>query len=151
MKFKKIGRALKKAGKSAIKGIRTAELAVRRNKTAKAIVNKALPLVADLAIEGIATYAGADPRTAKTLGQIGKIGTSEGLKAGGYAPPKKKNAAPVAVATPVATPVSNDTPIPAMRTGGVTKGSRRYKLHKGELVVDAATTKKLRSLLRHRV
>lgn len=82
--FKKVGRTLNKAGKTAIKGIRTAEQAVRKNPTSRAIVKKALPIVADLAVQGLATYAGADPKTAKALGKVSSIGTSEGLKAGGY-------------------------------------------------------------------
>jgi len=82
--FKKVGSTLAKAGKSAIKGIRTAEQAVRKDKTARAIVRKALPLVTELGVTAGLTALGADPATAKTLGKVSKIGSEEGLKRGGY-------------------------------------------------------------------
>lgn len=37
--------------------------------------------------------------------------------------------------------------IAAMKTGGVAKATRKYKLHKGELVIPPSTTKKIKKLL----
>lgn len=93
--FKKLGRTLKKgfqktgsvledAGKKTIKGIRTAELKVRRNKTARAIVGKVLPILAKVGTQAALQYAGMDPKMAAELSKVSQIGASEGLKAGGY-------------------------------------------------------------------
>jgi hypothetical protein len=67
-----------------LKGLQKAEKAVRKNPTSRAIVKKVVPLLAEKAVEGLATYAGADPATAKSLGKIGSEGSKAGLKEGGY-------------------------------------------------------------------
>lgn len=72
--------SLKKVGKT----LQKAEKAVRKNPTSRAIVKKVAPLLAQKAVEGLATYAGADPATAKELGKIGKEGSSSGLSEAGY-------------------------------------------------------------------
>ena len=82
--LKKVGRTLGKVAKTAIKGIRTAEQAVRKNPTARAIVKTALPILAEEGTKAALMYAGADPSTAKALSKISSVGAKEGLKAGGY-------------------------------------------------------------------
>lgn len=86
--FKKVGKTMVKgletAGKESIKGIRTAEQAARKNPTSRAIIKKALPILAKTATQGALMYAGMDPKTAAELSKVSAIGTSEGLKAGGY-------------------------------------------------------------------
>lgn len=81
---KKAVKGLETAGKASIKGIRTAEQAVRKNPTSRAIVKKALPILAKVGTQGALMYAGMDPKTAAELSKVSAIGTSEGLKAGGY-------------------------------------------------------------------
>jgi hypothetical protein len=81
---KKVGKVLSGAAKKSGQAIVDAEKAVRKSKTGRAIVKKAVPLLAEKAVEGVATYAGADPATAKALGKIGSEGAKSGLGEAGY-------------------------------------------------------------------
>lgn len=78
------GRGIKKLAKSALKGLASAEKAVRKSKTGRTIVKKVAPLIAEKAVEAAATYAGADPATSKALGKIGSEGAKSGLGEAGY-------------------------------------------------------------------
>lgn len=82
--MKSIGKTLKKAGESAVKGLATAEKAVRKSKTGRTIVKGVVPIVAEQAVKAAATYAGADPATAKALGKVGSEGAKSGLGEAGY-------------------------------------------------------------------
>jgi hypothetical protein len=92
---KKIGRTLQKAGKTTLKGIETAgkttlkgiveaEKAVRKNPVTRTLVKELVPLAIESGTEALATYAGADPATAKTLGKVGSKATKTGLTKAGY-------------------------------------------------------------------
>lgn len=77
-------KALEKVGKKTLAGLKTAEKAVRKNPVSRTIVKEVLPIAAEQAVTGIATYAGADPATAKTLGKVGSKATKAGLSEAGY-------------------------------------------------------------------
>lgn len=82
--MKSIGKTLKKAGETTLKGLQAGEKAVRKSKTGRTIVKKVAPLIAEKAVEAAATYAGADPATSKALGKIGSEGAKSGLGEAGY-------------------------------------------------------------------
>ena len=82
--MKSIGKTLKKAGQQTVKGLATAEKAVRKNPVSRTIVKELLPIVAEQAVTAAATYAGADPATSKTLGKVGSKATKSGLTEAGY-------------------------------------------------------------------
>lgn len=72
--------SLKKIGKT----LQKAEKAVRKNPTSRMLVKELVPMAAEAAVTGLATYAGADPATAKTLGKVGSKATKSGLGEAGY-------------------------------------------------------------------
>ena len=82
--MKKVGKTLSKAGKETLKGLATAEEAVRKNPVGRLLVKELVPLAAEAAVTGLATYAGADPGTAKTLGKVGSKASKAGLSEAGY-------------------------------------------------------------------
>ena len=84
LSMKKIGKTLKKAGQTAVKGLASAEEAVRKSKTGRTIVKKVAPIIAEQAVKAIAMRAGADPETAKALGKVGAEGSKAGLSEAGY-------------------------------------------------------------------
>lgn len=81
---KSIGKTLKKGAKTAVKGLATAEKAVRKSAVGRTLVKELVPLAANAAVTGLATYAGADPATAKTLGSVGAKASKAGLSEAGY-------------------------------------------------------------------
>jgi hypothetical protein len=76
----KIGKAFKKVGKA----LASAEEAVRKNPTSKAIVKKVLPVVAKIAVTAAAQRAGLDPAATKELSNLSSQGTTAGLSEAGY-------------------------------------------------------------------
>lgn len=81
---KKAESGLNTAGKATLKSLQVAEREVRKNPVTRKIVKTAVPLLAEAAVTGISTYAGADPSTAKMLGKIGKTSAEAGLSEAGY-------------------------------------------------------------------
>ena len=81
---KKIGKTLESAGKTTLKGIVEAEKAVRKNPVSRTLVKELVPLAVEQGTTALATYAGADPATAKTLGKVGSKATKTGLTKAGY-------------------------------------------------------------------
>lgn len=84
LSMKKIGKSLEKAGKATLKGLQEGEKAVRKSKTGRTIVKGVVPIIAEQAVKAAATYAGADPATAKALGKVGSEGAKSGLGEAGY-------------------------------------------------------------------
>lgn len=84
LSMKSIGKTLKKGATSAVKGLATAEKAVRKSAVGRTLVKELVPLAANAAVTGLATYAGADPATAKTLGSVGSKASKAGLTEAGY-------------------------------------------------------------------
>jgi hypothetical protein len=82
--FKKFGKKLESAGKKAVKGLAAGEKAVRKSPVGRTIVKKVAPMLAEEGIKALATYAGADPASAKLLGKIGSEGSKAGLTEAGY-------------------------------------------------------------------
>lgn len=82
--FKKFGKKLETAGKKAVKGLAAGEKAVRKSPVGRTIVKKVAPMLAEEGIKALATYAGADPASAKLLGKIGSEGSKAGLTEAGY-------------------------------------------------------------------
>ena len=76
----KIGKAFKKVGKA----LASAEEAVRKNPTSRAIVKKVLPVVAKIAVTAAANRAGLDPAATKELANVSSQGTTAGLTEAGY-------------------------------------------------------------------
>lgn len=82
--FKKFGKQLESAGKKAVKGLAAGEKAVRKSPVGRTIVKKVAPMLAEYGVKALATYAGADPETAKLLGKVGAEGSKAGLTEAGY-------------------------------------------------------------------
>ena len=82
--FKKVGSAFEKAGQKTLSGLTAAEEAVRTNPIGSAVVKTAVPMLAEGALTGLATYAGADPFTASLLGKSGSSAARAGLEQAGY-------------------------------------------------------------------
>jgi hypothetical protein len=76
----KVGKAFKKVGKA----LASAEEAVRKNPTSRAIVKKVLPVVAKIAVTAAAKRAGLDPAATKELANVSSQGTTAGLTEAGY-------------------------------------------------------------------
>lgn len=75
-----IGKAFKKVGKT----LASAEEAVRKNPTSRAIVKKVLPVVAKVAVTAAAQRAGLDPASTKELSGLSQQGATAGLTEAGY-------------------------------------------------------------------
>ena len=82
--FKKFGKKLESAGKKTVKALAAGERAVRKSPVGRTIVKKVAPMLAEEGVKALATYAGADPASAKLLGKIGSEGSKAGLTEAGY-------------------------------------------------------------------
>lgn len=81
---KKIGSVLKKAGKTTLGGLKTAEAEVRKNPVSRAIIKEGAPLLVEEGIKAAWVAKGGDPKTGAKLGKVGAAGTRAGLKEVGY-------------------------------------------------------------------
>lgn len=80
----KIKKALTSAGKKTVKGVVAGEKAVRKNAVSRAIIKTGVPILAEEGLKAAAMYAGADPKTAASIGKVGAAGTKAGLTSAGY-------------------------------------------------------------------
>jgi hypothetical protein len=82
--FKNFGKKLESAGKKTVKALAAGERAVRKSPVGRTIVKKVAPMLAEEGVKALATYAGADPASAKLLGKIGSESSKAGLTEAGY-------------------------------------------------------------------
>lgn len=81
---KKIGSALKKAGKATLGGLKVAESEVRKNPVSRTIIKEGAPLLVEEGIKAAWVAKGGDPKTGAKVAKVAAAGTKAGLKEAGY-------------------------------------------------------------------
>lgn len=81
---KKLGKALQKAGKTTLGGLKVAEAEVRKNPVSRTIVKEGAPLLVEEGVKAAIIAKGGDPKTAAKVGKVASAGTKAGLKEAGY-------------------------------------------------------------------